>query len=252
MVSAPKNWRRWCGPRRELVRATELASDEIRASTGVPAEIDVEVEEKSGLTNRSPDTTPITSLHPSQLQHVARVAITVTWDHDAWWETRKATKEGDEPPARPQDRVRIRVTKYGTTLDVEGDDRTRVEGARVRLAEVLERGGATNSPGFHRLWFFSLAGLLAFPGTLAGVAVAQLLGLASSNDRWELAEIAAIVLGAILAYVPGGCAAWLFPPIELFEDGSVGRARRFRKWIIGIVGGLILAVVAGFIYDGVK
>jgi hypothetical protein len=38
----------------------------------------------------------------------------------------------------------------------------------------------------------------------------------------------------------------------MFDEGGAGRARRFRKWIIGIAGALLLTVAGAFLYDGVK
>jgi hypothetical protein len=36
---------------------------------------------------------------------------------------------------------------------------------------------------------------------------------------------------------------WLFPPIEMFDEGGVPRARRFRTWIVGVGGALVLVFV---------
>jgi hypothetical protein len=250
MVTAVKTWNRWCGPRSDLLRAIELAANEIRASTGVAAKVEVEVEDRSELTDKQPNTAPLTSLHPSQLERVANVAITVTWDFDEWWEKHAAGKSGPSPPP-PEDRVRITVTKYDTTLNVYGDDRTRVEGLRQRLADVLGHG-ATNSPPFQRLWFMIVGSWLATVGFFMGFAVPRWLDLATRNNRWEAAEVVGMVLGIALPLLTATGAWWLFPPIELLDEGQAGRARRFRKWIIGIVGGLILAVGGAFLYDAVK
>jgi hypothetical protein len=181
---------------------------------------------------------------------VATVAITVTWDYDEWWEKHAAGKSGPAPP-RPEDRVRIAVTKYNTTLNVYGADRTRVEGLRQRLAEVLGRG-ATNSPGFNRTWLIVMGSWLAAPGFFLGFTVPQWLDLASRNNQWEVAEVVGMFLGIALPLVTATGAWWLFPPIELLDEGRAGRARRFRKRIIGIVGAIVLAVGGAFLYDAVK
>jgi hypothetical protein len=188
MVSAPKKWRRWCGPRSELVRATELAADELRTWSGLTPKVDVRIEDHTGLTETKPDAGAIMDLHADDLRHIESVIVTVRLDREAWWrrrdEERENRRERNEPPQDypplPDDEVSIRVTKYGTTLEVDGEHRTSVEGLRQRLSEVLGRA-ATNV--LDRGWVLSL-GLLAV--TLCVIAAIPMRSLRSSSASSSL------------------------------------------------------------------
>lgn len=257
MVTAPKKWRRWCGPRSELVRAAELARDEIEVWTGVRSRIRVKSEDRSGLTETREGIAAITSIHADDLRRLASLVITIEADRDDWWRKvdadRTASRERGEEystPDIPSASVSVRITEYGTTLEIEGDERTPVEGLRQRLSHGLERG-ASNS--LNREWIPGLTIPLWFLLTFGGIPLLTDLGLiASSPDRVATDEIVAI--GVITAAVGALSWAlwWLHPPIELLDDGAVGRTRRFRKWIVGAATAVVLGVIATLVYDQAK
>lgn len=251
MVRATKEWRRWCGLRAELIRATELAADVLRTWTSVESAVSVRIEDQAGLAESGPGLDLITSRHPAELDHIASVSVTVKPDREQWWEKfrRGQASEPQRPaPEFPSASVDIRVSKYGTTLTVEGDDRTSVEGLTQRLTEALGRA-ATNSPGFDRMAFVVPAGPFVGLGAAMGLVITRWLDLASRNDRWDAAEIVSLVVGAALALALLGGLWWIFPPIEMFDEGGAGRARRFRGWIFGVAGTLALALVGALLYD---
>lgn len=253
MVEVEKTWRRWCGPRSELVRATELAAEILRGWTGVQSTVGVRIEERGGLTETASGVDAINSPHERELAHVDRLVVTVRPDREEWWKLRDEARErGEDPGDLPDASVSIRVSKYGTSLSVEGEDRTSVEGLVQRLAPILGRA-ATNSPGFDRDLFFFLLGLpLVIGGLTLGPIVVQWLDLAEKNDRLDAAEIVGLVGGALLPIAVVAGLWWIFPPVEIFDEGGAGRARRFRKWIVTAVGALAVAIVGAFIYDQVK
>lgn len=250
MVTAPKSWRRWCGPPIELVRATELAADELRGWTGLDSKIDVRLEDRNGLVEPFHTADAIMALHPNDLHQIVSVSVTVTSDPNQWWDRRRRgeTTIGE---SSPDDAVRIRIAKIGTTLEVTGSERTRVEGLLARLSHALGHA-ATKSPGVPRVALLTPLGLAVTAGLIGGPAIARGLGLASLNGKWEVAEIVGMfVVGVLVAALTVGL-WWLYPPIEMLDEGGAGRARRFRKWIIAIIGSLVLAVVSKLLYDALR
>lgn len=253
MVTAPKSWRRWCGSRSELVRATQLAADQLHTATGLDSLVEVRLEDRSGLVETKHTADAIMALHSDDLEHLASVSVTVSPDRDQWIERRAdARRRGEEPTDEaPRDEVRIRISKYGTTLEVTGEDRTRVEGLLARLGHSLSHA-ATNSPGIDRFLLLTPIGLSFSLVPIGAERLAWSLGFASQNGRWEVAEVVFMILGGLLFAVPFVAAWWLFPPVEIFDDGGAGRARRFRAAIIASVGAIVLGVAASIVYDSVR
>jgi hypothetical protein len=250
MVTVTKKWRRWCGPRSELVRATELAADVLRAWSGVDSAIAVGFTERGGISEGGPGVEQITRLHPAELASLASLSLTIRPDRDLWWKQREAARErGEEAPASlPEAQVSVRLTEYGTTLTVEGEDRTSVVGLTQQLTQILGRSASTR---FNREWVWGLASPLILAGAFAALVVVRWLDLAKRDDHWQAAEIVALTVGGILGLALAAAFWWIFPRVEIFDEGGAGRARRFRVWIVGIAGALIVGVLGSFIYDQV-
>ena len=210
----------------------------------------VELEDRRGVTETAPGVEALTSRHPAEISQLATVAIFVRADSDQWWreDRGKPRQESGEWLGPPTDSVRIRVSQYGTTLTVEGEDRTGVEGLAQRLAEIMGRA-ATNSPGFPREALPLTGLLLGTAGFWLGVAVVQWLGLAENNDKWDTAETLGAVGGVLIGVAVAVGIWWLFPPVEIFDEGGAGRARRFRVWIFATAGALFFAVAGSALYD---
>lgn len=156
-----------------------------------------------------------------------------------------------EEPSLPDDAASIRIWKYGTSIEVRGEDRTQVSGLLQRLTQAVTRRGATR-PNVDRSWFVPAAVLLLSPLALAGTSLARLLGLASRNHAWEAGEIVGISVGCLLAIGLGAAGWWLFPPVELLDEGDAGRFRRFRVAVFGAIGALVLGVIASAVYAAIS
>src|SRR5207244_4413564 len=137
---------------------------------------------------------PITDLHQADLPEIRSITITIRPDRDQWTnKLREATKAGKEPPPYPSEEVSIRVWRSGTTLEVQGEDRTAVEGLAQRISQILDHGGKTRSfPG--DVLAIPLGVLLAFGLPSVLFAASHWLRLAKVNHKWDPAEIIAIAL----------------------------------------------------------
>jgi hypothetical protein len=56
----------------------------------------------------------------------------------------------------------------------------------------------------------------------------------------------AVAVGLLLAFV------WLYPQMQLLEDGHRTRAERFRGWLIAAVTALVIGVAGSAIYGAVN
>lgn len=253
VITVEKKWRRWCGPRSDLVRATETAADVLRAWTGYDAVVELRLEEEGGVTESGPGLELLTSRHPAELENLVRVVVTVRPNREQWDSVfEDARKRDADPPPRPDAEVDIKITgSYGTALTVRGDERTSVEGLAGRLAQDLGRA-TTNSPGIDRDWFFVPTGLTVPVGALLGWLVSRWLGLASIDARLEAAEVVGAVAGGVVVLAVSAALWWVFPPVEILDEGGAGRARRFRGWIFGVAGALVVGVAGSFMYDQVS
>lgn len=216
--------------------------------TGSETAVKVEVDDRSGLAETTANLGALMNRHPSELAQISSVLVKVDLDFDRWWEEHR---DADERPKRPPDYVRIRISKYGTTLTVGGRDRNQVEGLTRRLGEALGHG-ATDSPGFDRGWIPPLVIPLILVSLWLSLLVVQGLGLAEENDRLEPAEVSGLVVAAVLPAALAAGVWWLLPPVEMLDESGVPRARRFRKWVIGVVGALVLALIGALISNQLK
>lgn len=83
MVTVTKSWRRWSGPRGELVRAAELAANDLRSWTGLESWVTVDLEDRRGVSETAPGVETLTSRHPSEVSQLASVTIFVRPDSDS-------------------------------------------------------------------------------------------------------------------------------------------------------------------------
>jgi hypothetical protein len=253
LITVEKTWRRWCGPRSELVRATELAAEVLRGWTGVESTVSVRIEERGGLAETASGVDAINAPHERELAHVDRLVVTIVPDRDEWWKERDEARErGEERPYLPDAGVSIRISKYGTSLSVEGDDRTSVEGLVQRLAQILGRA-ATKSPGVDReffvyllIWPLAMAGLVLGPDRrpLARPCRTE-RPMGCRGDRRARRRVSTRRGGRGRALVD-------LPARRAIRRGRRGSRPALPRSGIAAVGTLIFAVVGSFIYDQVK
>jgi hypothetical protein len=253
VITADRKWPRWCGTRDDLVRAIGIATQLVQDGTGLPVEPEVTVTLADGITDTGHGTAPIDNLHRNELGNVDAVHVSVEVSHDTWWKAREAAREKGQPePPEPKERISLRLGKVsGVSLEVRAKDRTRAEGLRSRLDQALSLG-ASERPPFQGWWF--LVGV--FPAAMIALLLAgpivRALGLASQNDQWEAAELVAIIAGPLIAAGIPIALWWMFPTLELLDEGGLGRFRRFRAKFFATVGALILALVAAGLYDAIQ
>jgi hypothetical protein len=149
VITITKNWRRYRGPRSELVRATKLAVDVLGASNRVDSTVEVELDDRRGRSEQASTVDAITARHSAELADLETIAITVSTDPRTWLDEHFDPASEERKPDPPLGPVRIRVSQYGTSGSITGEDRTTVEGLSGKLAEAVGRA-ATNSPGFPR------------------------------------------------------------------------------------------------------
>src|SRR3954466_12452316 len=108
MVTATHKWRRWSGPRSDLIRAVELASAELEKITTWATAIDLTVKTDDGLTETTPDMSALVNLHRHDLARVRSITIGREVDADEWSKVRDAHYQAHtSPPPRPTDKVSI-------------------------------------------------------------------------------------------------------------------------------------------------
>jgi hypothetical protein len=252
-ATVSKRWRRWSGLRSELVRAAELARDELKVWSGFDSSASVTVSDKRGLTKRG-DLSVLSNLHRDEMRRIENVQIWIAPDHSAWRRMLDEELAAGRPalPELIDANVSMRVSDYGTHLEVTGPNETNVEGlAHQRLTPILERGARGKRflgppPG---VLAFSMTVALFWVAYLVGLAIIRGTGLAARNGRWETAEIVILVAAPLLAIVVGATWWYVTPAIELLDDGQEPRTRRFRGVILFIVATITLGILAALIYD---
>jgi len=247
MVTAKKGWRRWCGTREALIAAIETAQRLISENAGPEATADVVVTLKDGIEDDG-GVEAIRALHEKELRKVRAVIVSVKVPFETWSEAAEEARVSGKPePARPEERVSLRITQYvGASLEVEAENRVRAEGLRSNLRHSLE-AGATNSPGFSRELFWA-AGLLAVTPAMAGAVGIYHTIAGASPGTVEVGEVAALVVGGLLAASLLAALWWMFPPVELLAASNAGRFRRWRIRVGGVVAAIATGVVAAVIY----
>lgn len=244
-----RKWRRWAGPRSELVRAVELASDILAHHSGLPSSTDLTVEQAGDTTITSADLSALAEIHRDDLHHIESITVRIRPDREARFNRDvEARRGGNDPPEVFDGDVSIRIWKYGTSLEVEGTDRTAVEGLTQRLADALGHA-ATNAPGVDRPLFASITfgvAVLVLENVL--LELTRAIGIAHRDNQIEATETGALVVTFSLAFAIAAGVYWLFPGVELVDDGQPTRARRSRAAMISAALAIGLGVIASALY----
>jgi hypothetical protein len=153
-----------------------------------------------------------------------------------------------EVGAKRGTRVTIHVEREppAMTVEVSGEDRTRVEGIISQLDDLLRRGA-------QRLTKRTIEGILVLSAFALPIGVAGAIQLIEGNPRTYSTTGSVVAVSAVLVAV--GMAAggiWLFPSLELLQPGTQTRVRRFRLAIVAFVASIVSSLAAGLIYDVVK
>jgi hypothetical protein len=223
-----RQWNRWAGTISDIEQATRLAIEVLgqRTRTEVPCHIQIAVPGRVTDAN-TPDALQ-TEIDRRDLTLIRSIRIEV------------GAKRGM--------RATIHFERHSPVLTVEvsGEDRTRVEGLMSQLDDLLSKGrqplGEQSIQGIAVIALFGMviAGartMVALQGPRAGAGVGGALGI-----------LVILVLGFSVLFG----IAWLFPALELLEPGVPTRAKRFRVASIAFALSVLSSLAAALIYEALK
>jgi hypothetical protein len=227
-----RQWDRWAGTIEDIDRAIRLALDILaqRGRTDPPCEIEIAFPQR--VTNAdSPDALQ-TEIDTRDLDLIRSIRINVG--------------------ARRGLRATIHIERDSPALTVEvvGENRTRVEGLTSQLEEALGRGkqrpGSNTAVG-------GLGLLLCLSIVVLGVFLWRVFyptgGQIGIDTPAEFAALVLILFGALGSF---GAALWLLPALQLLKPGEQTRLRRFRLAVTAFIGSLIVSIAATAIYEAVR
>jgi hypothetical protein len=219
---------RWAGTIEDIERATRLAIDVLSQRTRTEQPCHIQIVLPGRVTDADTPDALRTEIDTRDLTLIRTIRIEV----GAKRGTRATIHVERQPPAM--------------TIEVTGDDRTRVEGLISQLDELLRRGR-------QRLTVNNIGGLLVLSALVVvfggGMLIQVVEGNPASLSRTATAFLVVVILVAV-AMVPAGL--WLFPGLELLGPGNQTRARRFRFGIVAFVISIASSLGAALIYDLVK
>lgn len=140
------------------------------------------------------------------------------------------------------------------SLEVEGDDRDRVDGLRATISDILDRG-RKKPPWLNSNGRFTLGLIL---GATSFVVLAIALRDLASTLRWlpkgneGLVVWPLIVLAGIIGVGIGRGFYWLLPDLELLPEGGRTRYQRFRAAVFLVVLSVVGAIIAAPIIDAIS
>jgi hypothetical protein len=219
-----RQWQRWAGTIEDVERATRLAIDVIgqRSRTDTPCKIEIALPQR--VTNAdSPDALQA-EIDTRDLDLIRSLRIEV----------------GSRRGLRAT--IHLERVSPALTVEVVGDDRTRVEGLTSQLEELLRKG--RQSPGGNDIEK-GIAVLVCFGVAIGGVYVWR--ALANTGSRIEIdtpAEYVSLLTLLATAFGALGAVFWLMPGLQLLRPGEQTRLRRFRGAVVAVAVSLITSLVA--------
>jgi hypothetical protein len=228
-----RQWDRWAGTVADLERATRLAAEVLNPRTGEPR-CHIEIALPGRVIEADNADALVTEIDTRDLTLIRNIRIQIGSRRSS----RASIHIERQPPA--------------VTIEVVGEDRTRVEGLASQLADLFSKG--RQLPGPNTLVVIGMAGAAGL--VFVGVWALNALGLQYRTESGEtqlapvgIPIILIIVLGAIGVFVVGN---WLFPGLELLEAGANTRARRFRFAIVTFLGGILSSLAATVVYELIR
>jgi hypothetical protein len=227
-----RQWHRWAGTVEDIDKATRLAIEIIGQTSHTDTPCEIEIAYPQRVTNAdSPDALQ-TEIDTRDLELIRSIRIAV------------GTRLGF--------RATIHVERKAPALTVEviGEDRTRVEGLISQLKDLLGRGrqwptGASTDGGIALVLMFSIVIITG----LTWDAVTKSEGKTEVDSPIEYAVLIFVVLLAISVFL---VVPWILPDLQLLKPGERTRLRRFRLAAIGFVGSVGASLLASVIYTAVQ
>jgi hypothetical protein len=232
-IKMTRQWDRWAGTIPDLERATRLAAEVLNPRTGEPR-CHIEIALPGRVIEADTADALVTEIDTRDLTLIRNIRIQIG--------SRRS----------PRASIHIERQPPAVTVEVVGEDQTRVEGLASQLADLFSKG--RQLPGPNTLVGIGMA--TAVGVVFVGVWIVNTLGLRhqTGNGEAQLAPggvvmVLVIALGTIGVFVVGN---WLFPGLELLEAGANTRARRFRFAIVTFLGGILSSLAATVVYELVR
>jgi hypothetical protein len=223
-----RKWDRWAGTVQDIERATRLSIDVLAQRTRIEPPCHIEIALPGRVTDADTPDALDTEIDTRDLTLIRSIRVEV----------------GGKRGLRAI--IHIERQQPALTVEVSGEDRTRVEGLVSQLDDLLHRG--KQRPGVLGVNLVMVASILAV--VLLWVSRVALL---ERNTTMPAAVAAALVAALILAVVGisyGG--SWLLPSLELLVPGAQTRLRRFRLAVIAFASSVFASVAATLIYEATK
>jgi hypothetical protein len=232
-IKMTRQWDRWAGTIADLERATRLAAEVLNPRTGEPR-CHIEIALPGRVIEADTPDALVTEIDTRDLTLIRNIRIQIG--------SRRS----------PRASIHIERQSPAVTVEVVGEDRTRVEGLTSQMADLFSKGWQRPGPNaLVGIGMAAAAGLF-----FVGVWTLNTLGLQHRTESGErqlasagILIVLLIVLGAIGVFVVGN---WLFPGLELLEAGSNTRARRFRLAIVTFLGGILSSLAATVVYELIR
>lgn len=266
MFTKSHDWRRWSGPRGEITVAIGLASEVLEQWSSIPSKANVRVLYANQLTETSPDSAALDRIHVTDLRAIKDVWIDVETDVE-WW--RRRTDEYNErkiklrfnpdpedtvpliePPQLVISSVSFRLgsrNNKGMHVDVQGPDRTNVEGLMARLVQTLDRS-ASGPTNFTPEWALILCSPFAVFASLFASSAVHALHIAPIDNGWQWQEITFPIVAFLATYGVSALIVWLFPKLELLDSETHSRFRRYRALFFSGLGTICTGLIAAVIF----
>jgi hypothetical protein len=232
-IKMTRQWDRWAGTIPDLERATRLAAEVLNPRTGEPR-CHIEIALPGRVIEADTPDALVSEIDTRDLSLIRNIRIQIG--------SRRS----------PRASIHIERQSPAVTVEVVGEDRTRVEGLASQLAELFTKG--RQRPGPNALVGIGLAVAAAL--VFVGVWIVNTLGLQDDPGVVErrvtpvgFLMLLLTALGTFAVFLVGN---WLFPGLELLEVGSNTRARRFRLAIVALLGGILSSLAATVVYELIR
>jgi hypothetical protein len=224
--------RHWAGEINDLYDIIDQVNKSIPSSELI-VELDVQVGDVSISSN---DAKEIKQIPKKDLEKIRQIT------------SRSYTKVGGRY-GTPYVNVKLDKTSPVMIIEIHSDDENFAEGVHTRLKNSLKNG--ERWLGRDRL--LNLGSILLMPTIFASVwlgpEVAHKLGLASTNGRWDPAEIAGMIILFLTVGLLYGWLLWLMPNLEIIDSSMKTRMTKWKGWLVTAVMAIILGVVSSLLYD---
>lgn len=226
-----------------IVRASELATEEIRLATGVePRSVVAMRFHKSQIEQADEPISALKSMTRAEVASAAKIKIDVRVGAVAWHQAATGNPALNGPV--PLDRISLQFDGDGGVLEIHGSKKTWTEGVFKRMKDELSPiGFQVPVRAFSFLMFpvvlvFVLVGITALPGNEPRADSAL------DNDTAQAVTISVLAALMVISF-----AAWiLYPTFELIGKGHRSRASRWGKPVAGVVVTLLVGIAGSAIF----